>query len=299
LPSSSIIFTVCPINQLAHAFVLGDSIKAQNPDYQFFIGIIDKKSNIPASVQSPYPIIDISEIEIPAFAQMAERYTIDELTADCKPFFVKHFIKTFTKVLYLDCTSFLFNSIDFIFQTLDNQDITIVPQLLNVGIHPDEKLILNTGIYHSGVIAFKQSNETRRFLDWWSNNTQNKGFRDLCKGLNADQLWLEHVPAMFDNVHIEKHQGLNIGYWNLPERVIETTNNQYFIKNQPLISVNFTKIKYWTVYKRSLKNHDYKNIQKLNPNFGLPNPIEKRVQKVISTKIRELNSIFDWIIDRF
>lgn len=296
--SSAIIFTVCSVNQLAKAFVLGDSIKAQNPDYQFFIGLIDKKNNIPSSIQSPYPIIDISEIEIPQFNQMAEKFTIDELTADCKPFFAKHFIKQFSKVLYLDCTSFVFNNLDFIFQNLDNQSIILVPQLLNVGVHPDEKQILNTGIYHSGVIAVKQSDETQRFLDWWSKNTQDKGFRDLCKGLNADQLWLEHVPAMFDNVLIEKHQGLNIGSWNLPERNIETSNNQYFIKKQPLITVNFKGIKYWSVYERSLKKYDYRSIERLNPNFGLPNPVEKHLQKKIARKIRQFNNIFDWIIDR-
>lgn len=292
------IFTVCSINQLAHAFVLGDSIKTQHPNHAFFIGLVDNKSNIPAISHLPYPIVDISEIHIPGFSKMAEKYTIDELIADCKPFFAKYFIQKNDKIIYIDSTSFVYNSFDFITQTLDNQDIIIVPQLLHAGVHPDEKQILNTGIYHAGFLALKQSEESKRFLNWWSNNTENKGYQNLCKGLNADQLWLEHVPALFEKVYIEKHKGLNIGYWNLPERVLEIVDNQYYINKQPLISMNFKGLKYWKSYEVLLNKYAYKTVQKNKPNFGLPNPILKPKQKYIASKLRHINTIFDWIIDR-
>ncbi|WP_435355249.1 hypothetical protein [Emticicia sp. SJ17W-69] len=298
MPSIPLIFTVCSINQLANAFVLGDSIKVQHPHYQYFIGLVDKESNIPKSIKSPYPIIDIDKIEIPAFNEMAEKYTYDELTADCKPFFAKYFIQKSDKVIYFDCTSFVYHTLDFITQTLDNQDIILVPQLLYAGKHPDEKQILNSGIYHAGFFALKQTSESTRFLNWWSNNTQNKGFRDLCKGLNADQLWLEHVPALFDNVYIEKHEGLNIGTWNLSERKIQYTDNQPFINNKPVISINFKELKYWKKYEQGLNKYSNKNIEKVKPNFGLPNPIEKPTQKFIANKVRKINNVFDWILDK-
>ena len=293
-----VIFTVCSINQLAHAFVLGDSVKTQHPSYSFYIGLVDKKSNISSFIRSSYPIIDITEIDIPAFKQMAEKYTHDELTANCKPFFAKYFIQKNERIMYFDCTSFVYYSLDFIEQTLDSQDIIIIPQLIYAGVHPDEKQILNTGVFHSGFWAMKQSDEVTRFINWWSNNTQNKGFRDLCKGLNADQLWLEHVPALFDKVHIEKHEGLNIGVWNLPERKIKTIDNQLIINNTPVISVNFKGMKYWKNYQNLLQKHSYKTIRKLTPNFGISNPIEKPTQKYIASKIRQINNLFDWIIDR-
>ncbi len=293
-----LIFTVCHINQIFNALVLGDSLKAINSDAQFIIGLIDNKTNIPAEINSPYKIIDFSEIGIENFDEMAMKYTHSELSANCKPFFAKYFIQNFKKVIYFDCTSFIYNSIDFLSKTLDTQDIILVPQLLNAGIHHDEKLILNSGIYHSGVFAIKQSTETDKFLHWWSNNTQNKGFRDLCKGLNTDQLWLEHVPALFQNVYIEKHEGLNIGTWNLPERKIKTIDGQAFVNNSPLISVNFNGMKYWADYERSIKKYPYKNIYKIKPNFGLPDQIDKPFQKYVAKKIRQFNSIFDWIIDK-
>ena len=293
-----LIFTVCTINQLANACVLGDSIKNQHPNYDFFIGLVDKKENIPVTLHLPHPIVAIDEIEIAVFEAMCQVFTYSELSANCKPFFAQYFIQKSTKIAYFDCTSLVCHSLDFISQTLDNQDIILVPQLLHAGIHPNEKQILNTGIYHAGFFALKNTENTDKFLHWWSNNTQNKGFRDLCKGLNADQLWLEHVPALFDKVHLQKHEGLNIGTWNLPERKLQIIDNQYFINNQPLISMNFVGMKYWKNYKNLLEKYSYQTIQKITPTFGLPNPIEKPTQKLIANKIRSINKVFDWILDK-
>ncbi len=293
-----LIFTVCHINQLAHAFVLGDSIKSQNTNTEYFIGLVDKKQNIPSSIKSPYPIIDITDIEIPEFTLMTNKYSYSELSDNCKPFFAKHFIQKSDKIIYFDCTSYLYNSFNFISQTLDNQDIIIIPQLIHAGVHPDEKQILNTGIFHSGFFGLKQSYETTKFLNWWSNNTKNKGFRDLCKGLNADQLWLEHVPTLFENVYIEKHEGINIGFWNLPERKLQIIDNQWFSNKQPLISINFKRMKYWKTYENLLNKYSYKTIRKIAPNFGLPNPIEKSTLKYFANKIRSINTIFDWVLDK-
>ena len=87
---------------------------------------------------------------------------------------------------------------------------------------PDEKQILNSGIFHAGFFALKRSSETLKFLDWWQKRTAEKGYIQLCKGMNGDQLWLEHVPIFFEKVLVEKHEGLNVGAWNLAERKLRT-----------------------------------------------------------------------------
>ena len=129
-----LIFTVCTINQLANAFVLGDSVKNQHPNYDFFIGLVDKKENIPVTLHLPHPIVAIDEIEIAVFEAMCQVFTYSELSANCKPFFAQYFIQKSTKITYFDCTSLVYHSLDFISQTLDNQDIILVPQLLHAGV---------------------------------------------------------------------------------------------------------------------------------------------------------------------
>lgn len=285
-------FTLCYINQLSEAHVLGDSIKLHHSDAQFFIGLVDKKDRIPSNFKANYPVIELTEISINGLEGMAKKYTWRELLADVKPFFAKYFLQKSDKIIYFDCTTLLYNPVSFIEQSLNNYNIIIVPQLLHAGVHPDEKQILNTGIFHSGFMAWKNSEEANNFLDWWGNNTANKGKVDLCKGMNADQLWLEHVPNLYQNVLIEKHEGLNIGAWNLPERIIDKAQNK--VNSQALVSVNFKGMKYWPDYKKAIKKYP---INQTVPSYGLPDPENKKFGKQLASNIRKINSFIDKLID--
>ncbi len=285
-------FTLCYINQLPNAILLGDTIRENHPNAIYFIGLIDKAERIPSAFQSPHKIVSVDELVIPDFETMTATYNTAELLNNTKPFFAKYALQQSDKVLYLDCTSVLFNPVDFISQELNHSSIILVPQLLHAGVHPDEKQILNTGIYHSGFIGFKKSDETMRFLDWWGKNTTQKGSTNLCIGLNSDQLWLEHVPNFYDNVLLSKHNGINIGPWNLPERKIDVSTNT--VNGQPLISVNFKGMPYWPALNRKLKTYPLTPIE---PVYGLSLPKENKTGKLIARNLRKINSLADKIID--
>ncbi|UTA70140.1 hypothetical protein [Emticicia sp. 21SJ11W-3] len=285
-------FTLCHINQLPNAILLGDTIRENHPSAIYFIGLIDKAERIPSAFQSPYRIVSVDELVIPDFETMAATYNTLELLNNTKPFFAKYALQQSDKVLYLDCTSVLFNPVDFISQDLNHYSIILVPQLLHAGVHPDEKQILNTGIYHSGFIGFKKSDETIRFLDWWGKNTTQKGSTNLCIGLNSDQLWLEHVPNFYDNVLLSKNNGINIGPWNLPERKIDASTNK--VNGQPLISVNFKGMPYWPALNRKLKTY---TLAPIEPVYGLSLPKENKTGKIIARNLRKINSLTDKIID--
>lgn len=294
MASSPIIFTICTINQLANAIVLGDSLKTHNPDYDFQIGLVDYKSNIPTNVQSPYPIIEVSSLNIKGFGEMSQLYTHEELVADCKPFFAEYFLQKNEKLIFIDCTSVVFQSISFISDILDQSNIILTPQLLFANKHPDEKQILNSGIYHSGFIGFKNSDETFKFLKWWGESTRTKGFKNMCKGLNTDQLWLEHVPAMYENVHILKETGVNIGYWNLPERNISQLKTA-----SKLYSINYRDRKFPADYVEKLNKYSNKKLSKITPAFGIEDPNKPTLGKTIAQRIRSVNKLVDVIIDKF
>ncbi len=291
--ASPIIFTVCSINQLANAIVLGDSLKIHNPDYDFQIGLVDNQSNILINIQSPYPIIEVNSLNIKGFGEMSERFTHEELVADCKPFFAEYFLQKTEKLIFIDCTSVIFQSISFISDILDQSNIILTPQLLFANKHPDEKQILNSGIYHSGFIGLKKSAETFKFLKWWGENTRTKGFKDMCKGLNTDQLWLEHVPAMNEGVHILKEVGVNIGYWNLPERNITQLKSA-----SKLYSINYRDRNYPVEYIEKLNKYSYKKLSKITPAFGIEDPNKPTIGKTIAQRIRSVNKLVDVIIDK-
>ncbi|MFY7909634.1 MAG: hypothetical protein ACOVO2_08790 [Emticicia sp.] len=294
MASSPIIFTVCSINQLANAIVLGDSVKTHHPGYDFQIGLVDKESNIPSFIQCPYPICEVNSLNISGFEGMSERYTHEEIVADCKPFFATYFLQKTEKLIFIDCTTVVFQSISLVADILNQSNIVITPQLLFANAHPDEKQILNSGIYHSGFIGLKKSEETNKFLEWWGNNTRQKGFKDMCKGLNADQLWLEHVPAMFDGVHILKEAGVNIGYWNTPERNINQLKS-----NEKLYSINYRDRAFPSDYREKLNNYSHKKLSKITPAYGFVDPNRPTIGKTIAKKIRSVNKLVDVILDKF
>lgn len=289
-----LIFTVCSINQLPNAIVLGDSLKTHNPDYDFQIGLVDIQSNIPTDFQSPYPIIGINLLNIKGFEKMSECYTHDELLADCKPFFAEYFLQKTEKLVFIDCTSVIFQSISFISDILGHSNIILTPQLLLANVHPDEKQTLNSGIYHSGFIGFKKTEETVKFLKWWGENTRTKGFKNMCKGLNADQLWLEHVPAIYDGVHILKEAGINVGDWNLPERNISQLKSA-----SKLYTINYRDRNFPTDYKEKLSKYSHKKLSKIIPSYGLEAPNKQTIGKTIAQRIRSVNNLVDLVIDKF
>lgn len=289
-----LIFTVCSINQLPNAIVLGDSLKTHNPNYDFQIGLVDNQSNIPADIQSPYTIIEVNSLNIKGFEKMSECYFHDELLADCKPFFAEYFLQKSEKLVFIDCTSVIFQSISFISDILEHSNIILTPQLLFANLHPDEKQILNSGIYHSGFIGFKKSVETNKFLKWWGENTRTKGFKNMCKGLNADQLWLEHVPAMYEGVYILKEAGINVGDWNLPERDISQLKSA-----SKLYTINYRDRNFPAEYKEKLSKYSYKKLSKIIPSYGLEAPNKPTIGKTIAQRIRSVNNLVDVIIDKF
>ena len=116
-------FTLCHINQLPEAHVLGDSIKLYHADAQFFIGLVDKKDRIPGNFKASYPVIELSEINIGGLEEMIKKYTWSELLADVKPFFAKYFLQKAEKVVYFDCTTLLYNPVSFIEKNLNNYNI--------------------------------------------------------------------------------------------------------------------------------------------------------------------------------
>src|SRR4051812_49237120 len=102
----NICFTLCSNNYLAQASLLVDSFLKHNPNYQFYIGLIDKKSSTVKYPQHPnltiLPFEDIIDDQLLRY--MSSIYKIVELNTSAKPFYFDYFFKQFEScnVTYLD-----------------------------------------------------------------------------------------------------------------------------------------------------------------------------------------------------
>lgn len=304
-----LIFTICSNNYLAQAKALGDSIKKTNPDYSFFIGLVDHlSSEINYEKEIGHPIILAHEIGIPDFESLWKKFNIIELNTCVKPFYLEYFTQKYedlTHLMYFDPDTFVFGDIKDIENELENdKEIILTPHILTPiqldGKSPNEPLFLNHGLYNLGFIGIKNPKNNTAFFKWWGERTYHSGYDKIAEGLFVDQLWMNFTPIYFGNVVVSKNYGLNAGPWNLHERffskkdswkVNETTNLVFYHFsnykfNQPHILANY--------YNRfTFENReDLKDLYAEYREIILKNNIEK-LSKIPCYYVVERNKILD------
>lgn len=249
-----IVFTICSNNYIAQAKTLGDSIKRINPEYEFFIGLVDQKSEqIDYENEIRHRIIPVDSIGIPDLNDLWKKYTLVEFNTCVKPFYFQHIINKYPDLdflFYLDPDTLIFNDLRNLENEFGNEsNILLTPHILTPidldGKIPFENLFLKYGIYNLGFLGLKQPYKSIEMLDWWKERTFHMGFDRPEQGLFVDQLWFNLVPVIFKNIQISDNLGLNMAPWNLHERVLSFTDGKFFINNNiPLVFYHFSNYKF-------------------------------------------------------
>lgn len=229
-----IAFTLCSNNYFAQALLLGQSFLLHNPEFEFYVGLIDEKSEQINYNQFNINILPIAQIESDIL-DLALKYNIVELNTAVKPHYFLHFIEKFNAkvVFYLDPDIYVYQNFKPLEEYLQVDDILLTPHILKPipidGKTPFENDFLNFGLYNLGFIALKVNDNTINMLNWWKKRTYQYGYHNLAKGLFVDQLWINLVPILFGKCKIIDHPGYNIGPWNLHERFLSIKNDSYFV----------------------------------------------------------------------
>ncbi len=227
---------------------MADSFIQFNPSYQVIIGLTDKINNqfVVADFE-PYTILEVSDLSIPSFAEMAEKYTVIELNCAMKAFVGNHILLHYQPdlLIYLDSDMQIFHSFESIETELNTQDILLTPHIdkpyPNDVFLPKERDMLRSGIYNGGFLAFKPGKNVFAFFDWWMKHMQDECYYNFAEGMGVDQLWLNLVPSFFKGVGIFLNPGANLAYWNLHERFISKVDEQYMVNNEfPLLFLHIS-----------------------------------------------------------
>ncbi|MBP0904516.1 hypothetical protein ACFSKN_11495 [Mariniflexile gromovii] len=247
----SIAFTICSNNYLAHAKTLGDSYLAHHPDSKFIIGLVDKfDASFDYGVFSSFTIIPVEEIQIKCFKELNTKYNLVELNTAVKPFYFHHIFSVFkpSKLLYIDPDVLVTSNFEEVLNVLDKKNILLTPHIctpIDDDYAPTDYHTLRGGIFNLGFIALSQYEKVKDFLDWWEARVVKYGFADFSKSMFYDQLWINYVPALYDNYFILKHPGYNAANWNLHERTLSISNKTYVVnKAYPLRFFHFSSYKF-------------------------------------------------------
>lgn len=240
------VFTIVAKNYLPQARVLGDSIKRIHPDLPFHILLSDEAAGVIDLSKEKYPAIEVKDIGISSYRDMAFKYMLVEFATAVKPFFFDYLFKKFNydKIIYFDPDICIYNSLESIFNSLDHNFIVLTPHITKLQIEEDgssaESSFLFVGACNLGFVAFNNSTNAQDVIEWWKVRLRNQGYADFFDALHVDQKWMDLIPCFFDEgVLIERNAGYNVSAWNLHERNLSVRDGKYWIDGQPLVFFHF------------------------------------------------------------
>ena len=81
----------------------------------------------------------------------------------------------------------------------------------------------------------------RVLLEWLTHRISRRGYSATQYGLSGDQPWLSALPFLFhDMTFVSQHQGLNVAYWNLDERLLTGSSDAILVNGTPLLFFHFS-----------------------------------------------------------
>ncbi len=234
---SSIYFTLCSNNYLAHAGALGDSIHQFDPKVRFIIGLVDRiDSAIDYAKFDSFELLPFEDIEYPEFQEMLLRYNIIEFNTAVKPYYFEYLFrinKEADRIYYIDPDILLFQSIQNLEDSWGDANILLTPNLTQLPgkLVRGELASLKHGINNLGFIGVRRTEESKKLISWWKARLHTHCKLDKCRGIFVDQKWIDLVPLFFEGIKSVKHPGWNMAWWNLSERKLIREEGTYYVNS--------------------------------------------------------------------
>uniref|UniRef100_UPI0035AEC348 glycosyltransferase n=1 Tax=Stella sp. TaxID=2912054 RepID=UPI0035AEC348 len=97
-----------------------------------------------------------------------------------------------------------------------------------------------SGQYNLGFIGLRAGPEARRLVAWWRDRIAWNCIEDAANGTFVDQKVVDHFPALSDAVHLIRHSGYNVAYWNVHERPVDQRAGTWTAAGQPLVFFHYS-----------------------------------------------------------
>lgn len=249
-PSNAIV-AVCTLDYLASAGAFFESVQSQIPDFARYLlaaDIDDRNADAWLRFASATSVLLVDPRHYLSGADLQSltlRYSRSELCFALKPVVLRAALVAGAKTaIYCDTDTRLYADLSPLIDLLHNASIVLVPHIttpLPEDDHlPQDITILRAGAYNGGVIGVSDCSETYAFLDWWQQRVFRLGSSQQLLGYGGDQRWLDIVPSLFADARICRDVGINVAYWNLHERRLDSNDGQFTVNGKPLRLFHFS-----------------------------------------------------------
>jgi hypothetical protein len=243
---ATVYFTICARNYLAYALSLAESLRRNAGDPPFFICLADDEKGTEALGSL---IIPLSRLNLPQIDRMRFQYSVTEFSTAIKPACFLHLLQDrgFDAAIYLDPDTYVFSPLSEVDRQLaSGATCVLTPHILEPledKASPGEIDILRSGVFNLGFATFTRAPEAISFLNWWARHLETDCFIDLERGLFVDQKFVDFAPAFLPDLHILRHPGFNVAYWNLSHRPIgRSAQGIWTAGNAPLVFFHFSGV---------------------------------------------------------
>ncbi|MRX48658.1 hypothetical protein [Pedobacter puniceum] len=276
-----IAFTICAKNYIGLAQTLESSIKKHSEDVEFLIFVADEISSSDGLTNLPENVIiskDVLAIPTQQWHEMAFKYDLTEFCTSIKPSCFKYIFKEFNPdvCIYFDPDILTFNSLDIIFNQLNNYSIMVTPHITtieeNYSGSLNERNLLYSGMFNLGFLGLKNDETANIMLDWWAERLKDRCYQNVMENYFTDQKWMDFLPSFFpDELLISTDLGLNVAPWNFYERqLIVEKDGRLNIKHRfkedigrqyPLTFIHFSGFNYKAFLNNELIQGNIKNLE--------------------------------------
>lgn len=125
-------------------------------------------------------------------------------------------LETKETVTYLDPDTILYNR--FPDDANATWEFQVTPHIIapsNISSLISERLFMLHGVFNLGYFAVRKSTQTLAFLKWWKDFCVDYGMDAPQAGLFADQKPADLLPCFIDRLHVLRHPGCNVVWWNI------------------------------------------------------------------------------------
>lgn len=237
------VFTVCNIAYLPKALVLGESLR-RHTGKQLNVVLFDRKQNF-RHPEGEVNIIWVEDLGVERLQELAFLYDIIEFSTALKPFVARKLLQQYSKVVFLDPDTCLYQPLTSILADLDKNPILLTPHYTTPQprtSHESDLAMMRFGSFNLGFFAIRRSEEGQAFLDWWNERCIDLCFMESQFGLSTDQKWITIAPCFFPSLGVSFNLGYNMAAWNTFERRLErSADGQYVVNGRfPLVFFHFS-----------------------------------------------------------
>jgi len=241
------ICTIVARNYLPYARVLAESFRAQHPDGEAIVLVVDDPRQELEDSAEPFRVVRPDALPLERFEAMAAMYDVTELSTAVKPWLLEHllFDQAAGPIAYFDPDIRFYAPVDEIERVARERELVLIPHITapipDDGRQPGELDLMASGTYNLGFVAMAPSERVRELLHWWQKRLRYDCVIDHALGYFVDQRWFDLVPNTFEGTAVMRDPGMNVAYWNLHERTIaRAPDGSWVVNGQPLRFYHFS-----------------------------------------------------------